>query len=94
MILSILYYINVKMKPTQKLKKEDWIEKDWKNKIPKLDKTYTAQVRYHSEFLPCQITVLPKNKAKIIFTKTVLVASGQSCVFYNNDICLGGGIVV
>lgn len=38
MILSILYYINVKMKPTQKLKKEDWIKKDWKNKIPKMDK--------------------------------------------------------
>lgn len=67
---------------------------NWINKIPKLNKNYTAQIRYHSEFLPCQITVLPKNKAKIIFTKTVLVASGQSCVFYDNDICLGGGIVV
>ena len=38
MILSILNLIFFGMKPTQKLKKEDWIEKDWKNKIPKLDK--------------------------------------------------------
>jgi tRNA-specific 2-thiouridylase len=67
---------------------------NWISEVPKANKNYNAQIRYHSEFLPCQITVLPKNKAKIIFMKTVLVASGQSCVFYDNDICLGGGIVV
>jgi len=26
------------MEPSQKIKKSDWIEKDWKNKIPKIDK--------------------------------------------------------
>jgi len=26
------------MEPTKKIIKEDWIKKDWKNKIPKIDK--------------------------------------------------------
>lgn len=38
MILSILHLILFEMEPTKKIKKEDWIEKDWKNKIPKIDK--------------------------------------------------------
>lgn len=67
---------------------------NWINKVPKLNKNHTAQIRYHGEFLLCQIKVLSKNKAKIIFEKPTLVASGQSCVFYDGDICLGGGVVV
>ena len=31
---------------------------------------------------------------EIIFEKPILVASGQSCVVYDGDICLGGGVVV
>jgi len=26
--------------------------------------------------------------------KPILVASGQSCVIYDKDICLGGGVIV
>jgi tRNA-specific 2-thiouridylase len=67
---------------------------NWISEIPKSSKNYTAQIRYHGEFLPCKIKVLAKNKAEIIFTKNTLVASGQSVVVYDNDICLGGGVVV
>ena len=35
-----------------------------------------------------------KRKAEVIFEKPILVASGQSCVIYDKDICLGGGVVV
>ena len=66
---------------------------NWINKIPELNKTYTAQIRYHSEFLPCQIKC-SKNFAQIIFKKPILVASGQSCVIYDDNVCLGGGVVV
>ena len=71
------------------LKKINWI-----NKIPEKNKKYTAQIRYHGEFLSCQIKIIGKNKVEVVFNKHVLVASGQSCVIYDKDICLGGGVVV
>ena len=67
---------------------------NWISEIPKNDKSYTAQIRYHGEFLPCKIEIFSQNKCKIIFEKSVLVAPGQSCVIYDNDVCLGGGVVV
>ncbi len=70
---------------------------NWINKIPEPNKNYTAQIRYHGEFLKCKIicarTVLAQ-KAEIIFEKPTVVASGQSVVVYDKDICLGGGVVV
>jgi tRNA-specific 2-thiouridylase len=66
---------------------------NWINQIPKENKNYTAQIRYHGEFLPCKIKITGKTKAKIILKKPILVASGQSCVIYDKDICLGGGVI-
>ena len=67
---------------------------NWISEIPKEDKTYTAQIRYHGEFFPCKIKIQSKTKAEVIFEKPTIVAGGQSCVIYNKDICLGGGVVV
>jgi tRNA-uridine 2-sulfurtransferase len=67
---------------------------NWISSLPEKDKKYTAQIRYHGELLDCNIEVLKDNKAKIVFTKNVLVDSGQSIVIYDKDICLGGGIIV
>ena len=67
---------------------------NWISEIPKVNKIYTAQIRYHGEFLKCKIKILNKNKAKIFFKKQILVASGQSVVLYDKDICLGGGVVI
>ena len=67
---------------------------NWISKIPEPNKNYTAQIRYHGEFLPCKIKYSTPSVAQVIFTKPVLVASGQSCVVYDKDICLGGGVVV
>jgi tRNA-specific 2-thiouridylase len=72
-----------------KIKNTNWI-----SEIPKLGKQYTTQIRYHSEFLPCKIKIINKTKAEILFKKPVLVASEQSCVIYDGNICLGGGIVI
>ncbi|HTE48870.1 MAG TPA: tRNA 2-thiouridine(34) synthase MnmA [Candidatus Paceibacterota bacterium] len=69
------------------------VNTNWISETPLPDKTYSAQIRYHGEFLPCRIKITNKTKAEIIFKKPVLVASGQSCVIYNKDICLGGGVV-
>jgi tRNA-uridine 2-sulfurtransferase len=67
---------------------------NWINNIPEENKTYTAQIRYHGEFLSCKIICQSKALAEIIFDKPILVASGQSVVVYDGDICLGGGIVI
>jgi tRNA-specific 2-thiouridylase len=64
------------------------------NSYPLEAKSYTCQIRYHGEFLSCQIKIVSKIKVKVIFIKPVLVASGQSCVIYDGNICLGGGVVV
>jgi len=57
-------------------------------------KSYSCQIRYHGEFLPCKIKCSTFGVAQVFFTKPVLVASGQSCVIYDRDVCLGGGVVV
>ena len=67
---------------------------NWINGVPEKNKIYTAQIRYHGELLLCKVKILFKNKAKIISSKPILVASGQSCVIYDKDVCLGGGVVV
>ncbi len=70
---------------------------NWIFKTPELNKKYTAQIRYHGEFLSCTIKaegLEQKRRAEIIFDKPVLVASGQSCVIYDKDVCLGGGVVI
>lgn len=67
---------------------------NWISEIPKENKNYSAQIRYHGEFLSCQIKINTKNKAEVIFKKPILVASGQSCVIYDKNICLGGGVVI
>ena len=67
---------------------------NWISDIPKIDKKYTAQIRYHGEYLPCTIICQSKAFAETIFEKPINVASGQSIVIYENDICLGGGVVI
>ncbi|MCE9585132.1 tRNA 2-thiouridine(34) synthase MnmA [Candidatus Nomurabacteria bacterium] len=66
---------------------------NWISEIPKEDKNYTAQIRYHGEFLTCKI-ISNQNITEVIFEKPVIVAPGQSVVIYDKDICLGGGIVI
>jgi tRNA-specific 2-thiouridylase len=79
---------------------------NWISEIPKPNKNpapygtegsrsgYTAQIRYHGEFFDCKIKILLKDKAEIIFNKFVQIASGQSVVVYDGDVCLGGGVVI
>jgi tRNA-specific 2-thiouridylase len=67
---------------------------NWISEVPKQGKNYTAQIRYHGQFFDCNVKILSKNKAEVAFDNFVQVAPGQSCVIYDKDICLGGGIVV
>ena len=62
----------------------------------KLDTTkeLTAKIRYRQKDQFCNIEVLNNNSAIVTFQKPVFAAApGQSIVFYNDDTCLGGGII-
>lgn len=67
---------------------------NWINGAPKENKNYQANVRYHGELLNCKIICQSPTSAQVVFEKPVLVASGQSCVIYDRDVCLGGGVVI
>ena len=67
---------------------------NWIGKIPDKDKSYTAQIRYHGEILICKINSKEDDSVEIIFDKKILVDKGQSIVVYDNDVCLGGFIVI
>ncbi len=55
----------------------------------------SAQIRYRQQAESCIVTILPRNKSKICFHRPVrAAASGQSIVFYNQEILLGGGVIV
>jgi len=72
-----------------KLEKVNWI-----SGTPKENTNHTAQIRYHGEFLPCQIFCGSLASAEVVFKNPVLVAPGQSVVVYDKDVVLGGGVVV
>lgn len=56
---------------------------------------YLAQVRYHGEFLPVKILEVNQDKIKLQFLKQdSALASGQSVVIYDGDICLAGGVIM
>ena len=85
-----------------KIKDTNWISSFSPKAYGLEPRAYSCQIRYHGEFLPCKIKNISKTKAEgpersrraeVIFQKPILVASGQSCVIYDKDICLGGGVV-
>lgn len=56
--------------------------------------TCTAKVRYRQEDQECQVQVLADGRCQVKFTKPQrAVTPGQSIVFYQQDICLGGGVI-
>jgi len=73
---------------------------NWISGIPEENKKYTAQIRYHGEFLSCSIVYesLPVKAGisfvEVVFESPVLVAPGQSVVLYDKDTVLGGGVVM
>lgn len=80
---------------TQKLLIGKIPKKIRQNKI-EIVKTFccTAQVRYHQEMINCQVKILSNGNSEVEFQQPVrAVALGQSVVFYDGEIMLGGGII-
>jgi len=54
----------------------------------------TAKIRYRQSDQPCEIIDLTDNCSVVMFeTSQRAITPGQSIVFYDRDICLGGGII-
>ena len=54
----------------------------------------TAKTRYRQKDQACQVTILDNGACEVIFDDAQrAVTPGQSVVFYDNENCLGGGII-
>ncbi|MEI6296106.1 MAG: tRNA 2-thiouridine(34) synthase MnmA [bacterium] len=59
------------------------------------NKKYSARIRYREELKTCLVKTVSNKKLIVIFDEPEdSVASGQSLVIYDGEICLGGGIIV
>ncbi len=68
---------------------------DWCNNKPLTEAIYCkAKTRYRQSDQACQIKPLENGRCKVIFEFSQrAITPGQSVVFYDGDICLGGGII-
>jgi tRNA-uridine 2-sulfurtransferase len=61
---------------------------------PTLPLECRAKTRYHQEFHDCTLSAIDHNNFRVDFKHPQrAVTPGQSVVLYDNDICLGGGII-
>jgi tRNA-specific 2-thiouridylase len=67
----------------------------WVDRIGPLENTrMTVKTRYRQQDIACEFVPMENGQAKVVFdSPQKAVTPGQSAVFYQNDICLGGGII-
>ncbi len=54
----------------------------------------TIKTRYRQQDVPCTVTPLDNERIEVTFDEPVSsVTPGQSAVFYQGEVCLGGGII-
>lgn len=56
-------------------------------------KTYGVEFRYHGKSHLCTVELKANDQAQLLCETEDTVAPGQSCVVYDGDLCIGGGIV-
>ncbi|WP_417658342.1 tRNA 2-thiouridine(34) synthase MnmA [Pseudidiomarina sp.] len=68
---------------------------DWVDREPHLEAfDCVVKTRYRQHDIPCRVTPLDDGKVRVEFNEPVAaVTPGQSAVFYQGDVCLGGGII-
>jgi tRNA-specific 2-thiouridylase len=68
---------------------------DWCNNRPLSESIHCkAKTRYRQSDQPCFLQPLGHDRCKVVFeTPQRAITPGQSVVFYDGDICLGGGII-
>jgi tRNA-uridine 2-sulfurtransferase len=67
----------------------------WIAKAPEHPFTASAKVRYRTQEAACSVQALDDQHYEVTFAQPQwAVTPGQSIVFYQNDQCLGGGIII
>ncbi len=92
---NILYVVKGAHHP--KLFKQELVAADlhWVTGEPDFSSDLAAKIRYRQSDQLCRVEKLAKNRVKVVFQKPQrAVTPGQSIVFYKNDVCLGGGVIV
>lgn len=56
-------------------------------------KECTCKFRYRQKDIPIQVEYLDQNTLKLTYQHAKAVTPGQFCVLYQNDTCLGGGMI-
>ncbi|MGM0833016.1 tRNA 2-thiouridine(34) synthase MnmA [Halomonas qinghailakensis] len=68
----------------------DWVA----GEPPAAHGRYTAKTRYRQSDCPCEVHALPDGTVEVVFDDPQwAVTPGQSLVLYDDDICLGGGVI-
>lgn len=68
----------------------DWVS----GTRPAMHTPMKAKIRYRQAEEPCQIIAEQEGKILVEFAQTqTAIAPGQSVVFYDGDICFGGGVI-
>ena len=67
----------------------------WINGVPEETRfRCSAKTRYRQPDQPCTVTVLDNQHCEVVFDNPQrAITPGQSVVFYNNECCLGGGVI-
>lgn len=54
----------------------------------------TVKTRYRQQDIPCEIQPIDDETIRVIFDEPqIAVTPGQSAVFYQGEVCLGGGVI-
>ena len=69
------------------------IIKDFNFLVDTLPSSCTCKFRYRQQDIPCQVKVLEDNSLEVTYDHAKAVTPGQFCVLYQDDLCLGGGII-
>ncbi|HHJ38754.1 MAG: tRNA 2-thiouridine(34) synthase MnmA [Methylothermaceae bacteria B42] len=61
---------------------------------PSLPLACTAKIRYRQKDQPCKVLYDEDNRCRIVFDQPQrAITPGQSIVFYDGEVCLGGGVI-
>ena len=67
-----------------------WVDR----KGPQQKVNLTVKTRYRQQDVPCSVEPLDNGEIKVLFDiPEKAVTPGQSAVFYDGEVCLGGGII-
>lgn len=70
------------------------IQVNWINSTPIFPLQVSAKIRYRQNDQACTVTMIDDQQLRVIFAAPQrAITPGQSIVFYQDDICLGGGII-